>query len=132
MLDVGRVCLKIAGRSAGKYCVIVEVVDKTFVLIDGQIKRKRCNIMHLEPTKDVVEIKKGASHADVVKELEKLKISVTDTKPKTRTESRPMRKRKRQEPQKASEKQPKPSKEKKPVKQEKKKEEKKKEGKKSK
>lgn len=132
MLDVGRVCLKIAGRSAGKYCVVVDVVDKTFVLIDGQTKRKRCNMMHLEPTQDIVEIKKGASHADVVKALEKIKIAVTETKPKEKTGTRPMRKRKQAELQKESEKQQKPVKEK-IVKQEKKKEAKpKKEDKKSK
>ena len=27
MFDIGRVCMKIAGRDAGKKCVIIDVVD---------------------------------------------------------------------------------------------------------
>lgn len=35
MLEVGQVCLKTAGREAGRYCVIVDVVDKDFVMVTG-------------------------------------------------------------------------------------------------
>ena len=61
ILDKGRVCLKIAGREAGKYCVIVEPVDESFVLITGpksitRIKRRKCNIEHLEPTSEMLKI----------------------------------------------------------------------------
>ena len=28
MIDVGRVCVKTAGRDAGRKCVVVEIVDK--------------------------------------------------------------------------------------------------------
>jgi len=64
ILDKGRVCLKIAGREAGKYCVIVEPVDESFVLITGpksitRIKRRKCNIEHLEPTSEMLKIKTG-------------------------------------------------------------------------
>ncbi|MEM5790964.1 MAG: 50S ribosomal protein L14e, partial [Candidatus Aenigmatarchaeota archaeon] len=34
-LEVGRVCLKIAGREAGKYCVVLKKIDDNFVLITG-------------------------------------------------------------------------------------------------
>ena len=97
MLEIGRVCVKIAGRMAGKYCVVLDNVDKNFVLVDGQVKRKRCNIEHLEPTKDVVKIKKGASHAEVAKALEKLKIKVTVTKPRTKKAEKPIKIRKKKE-----------------------------------
>ena len=41
MIDVGRVCVKIAGRDAGKKAVVVEKIDSNFVLIDGQTRRRR-------------------------------------------------------------------------------------------
>tara|TARA_Y100000310_G_scaffold138289_2_gene137239 strand:+ start:39028 stop:39402 length:375 start_codon:yes stop_codon:yes gene_type:complete len=94
MLEIGRVCVKIAGRLAGNYCVVVDLIDDTFVLVDGQMKRKRCNIAHLEPTKDIVKIKKDASHAEVVKALAALKIVVVDKKSKTPKSEKPSKKRK--------------------------------------
>ena len=92
MLSVGRVCVKIAGREAGSKCVIVEVVDKNFVLIDGNVKRKRCNISHLEPLKGTIELKKGASHEEVTDTFKKLGIyskvvRVKRKEKKTTTES---------------------------------------------
>ncbi|HDI12670.1 MAG TPA: 50S ribosomal protein L14e, partial [Hadesarchaea archaeon] len=45
VVDVGRVCVKIAGHEAGKRCVVVEVLDDTFVVVSGpKVKRRRCNI----------------------------------------------------------------------------------------
>ena len=35
MLEVGRLCIKLAGRDAGKKAVVVENIDSNFVLIDG-------------------------------------------------------------------------------------------------
>ncbi|RLG55185.1 MAG: 50S ribosomal protein L14e, partial [Candidatus Hydrothermarchaeota archaeon] len=50
-IEIGRVCVKTAGREAGKRCVIVDIIDKNFVLVDGpEVQRRRCNIKHLEPT----------------------------------------------------------------------------------
>ena len=69
MLDIGRVCMKIAGRDAGKVGVIIDVLEAPYVLIDGEVRRRKCNILHLEPLERKVEIKKNASHADVVKAL---------------------------------------------------------------
>ena len=41
--DIGRVCLKTAGRHAGKKVVIVSELEDKYVTIDGpKIKRKRC------------------------------------------------------------------------------------------
>lgn len=71
MIDIGSVCMKIAGRDAGKICVVVDMLDGQFVLIDGQTRRKRCNNMHLEPLSYSVDIKKGASSDDVAAALEK-------------------------------------------------------------
>ncbi|MBI2564863.1 50S ribosomal protein L14e [Candidatus Woesearchaeota archaeon] len=82
MINIGRICVKIAGRDAGKKCVVIDVLDDKFVLIDGATRRRKTNILHLEPTKDSVDIKKNASHEEVVKVLSKLGISVRQTKPK--------------------------------------------------
>lgn len=84
MLEVGRVCVKIAGRSAGKKVVIVDRVDENFVVVDGPVKRKRCNVKHLEPLAQVVEVKKGASHGEVVKALEKAGVPVVESKPRVK------------------------------------------------
>lgn len=84
MIDIGRVCIKTAGRDAGKQCVIVDIVDDTFVLIDGETRRRKCNVMHLEPIDKKINVKKGASHDDVVKVFKtELKIDVVEKKSKT-------------------------------------------------
>jgi large subunit ribosomal protein L14e len=82
MLEIGRVCVKIAGRDAGLKCVIVEQLDDNYVLIDGETRRRKCNIAHLEPLDQTVDLKKGASHADVAKAFEKLGYGAHATKAK--------------------------------------------------
>jgi len=95
MIEVGRVCVKIAGRDAGKKCVVVEMVNDTFVLIDGQTRRKKANIKHLEPTKIKIPIKKGASHLEIVKEFSKLNLEIKEKKSK-KPKARPIKTRKNQ------------------------------------
>jgi large subunit ribosomal protein L14e len=66
-IEVGRVCVKISGREAGEKCVIVEVIDDKFVEVVGtNIKNRRCNIKHLEPVDQTIEIK-----SDNVEEIKK-------------------------------------------------------------
>ena len=74
MLSVGRLCVKTSGRDAGKKCAVVNVIDHTSVLIDGNVRRRRCNVRHLEPLSDVIDIKKDASHEEVESAFKKLKI----------------------------------------------------------
>ena len=93
MIEVGRLCVKIAGRDAGLNCVIVDVLDNKFVLIDGQTRRRKCNILHLEPLKSTIKIKKNASHEDIKKEFDKLGLKLRDTKPKVKTQ-KPVKKKK--------------------------------------
>ena len=76
--DVGRICVKLSGREAGRKCVVLDVVDKNFALVTGppkltEVKRRRVNIQHIEATPEHVEIKKGAADEDVMKALEKAK-----------------------------------------------------------
>jgi large subunit ribosomal protein L14e len=73
-IEVGRMCQKTFGREAGKKCVIVDVMDKSFVLITGPkgltgVKRRRVNINHIEPLQDRIDIKRGASDDEVAKVL---------------------------------------------------------------
>ena len=86
MFEIGRLCMKIAGRDAGNKCVIVDIIDKNFVMIDGNVRRKKCNIKHLEPLKDVLKLNKKASHEDVTAEFKKKKLDVWKTTPKEKTE----------------------------------------------
>ena len=70
MIEPGRICLKIAGREAGKYCVIVERIDDSFVLITGpksitRVKRRKCNIDHLEPTEEKFDINSKAEDSQI-------------------------------------------------------------------
>ncbi|WP_457554863.1 50S ribosomal protein L14e [Candidatus Pyrohabitans sp.] len=75
MFEVGRVCVKLAGREAGRKAVVVEQIDKNFVLVDSPwVKRRRCNVKHLEPLDVVVKIKKGASSEEVEKALKEAGI----------------------------------------------------------
>ena len=74
-IEVGRVCVKVAGRESGRKCVIVDVMDKSFVVVTGPkkvtgVKRRRVNINHVAPTEDTVQIKRGASDEEVTQMLE--------------------------------------------------------------
>lgn len=77
MLDVGRICVKTAGRDAGKEGVVLKLLDNNYVLLDGNTRRKKVNISHLEPLNIKVNVKEEASTADVQKAMEGAKISVT-------------------------------------------------------
>src|SRR3989338_6823552 len=96
MIEIGRLAIKIAGRDAGLKCGVVEILGDNFVLIDGETRRRKCNIMHIEPLKEKIDIKKGASHADISKEFEKLGLKPRDTTQKEKTQ-KPAKKRKTSE-----------------------------------
>ena len=73
-VEVGRICVKTAGRQEGQKCVIVDVMDKSFVLITGPkpvtgVKRKRANVNHIMPLEDKIDIKRGASDEEVTQML---------------------------------------------------------------
>ncbi len=76
MLEVGRICLKTAGREAGRHCVIVKKIDDNFVMVTGpkpatNVKRRRCNILHLEPLEEKIKIKPDASDNEILNEYQK-------------------------------------------------------------
>lgn len=75
-LEVGRVCMKVAGREAGGYCVVLKNPVKSFVFVTGPkiltgVKRRNSNLSHLEPTQYIVEISADASDDQVVAALQK-------------------------------------------------------------
>lgn len=61
LIEKGRVCLKTAGREAGKYCVVLEQPREGFVTIAGPkaitgVKRRKCSIFHIEPTENMLDV----------------------------------------------------------------------------
>jgi len=74
-IEIGRICVKQVGRENGKKCVVIDLMDKSFVLITGPkkvtgIKRRRANINHLMPLQDKIEVKRGASDEEIVQALD--------------------------------------------------------------
>ena len=74
-IEVGRICIKQLGRESNKKCVIIDVMDKSFVLVTGPkkvtgVKRRRVNINHIMPLQDKIEVKRGASDDEVTQALE--------------------------------------------------------------
>ena len=106
-----QLCIKIAGRESGKHCVIVDEIDSTYVLIDGNVRRKKCNINHLELLDKKLDIKKGASTSEVHKAMEKSGIKVIKSKPRKESKPRPVKIRRTNKNQKETTEQ-KPNKEK--------------------
>ena len=75
-MNIGQVCIKIAGRDAGNTAIVIDVIDDNFVIVDGNVRRKRCNIRHLEPLDKNVKIAKNISTEEVLEALKKLNLPV--------------------------------------------------------
>ena len=74
-IEIGRICVKQVGRENGKKCVVIDVMDKSFVLVTGPkkvtgVKRRRVNINHVMPLQDKIEVKRGASDEEVAQVLD--------------------------------------------------------------
>ena len=105
MIEIGRVCVKTAGRDAGMKCVVVDILDKGYVLIDGQTRRRKCNILHLEPLDLTIKVTGKASHDLVVSALKEAGIDIKERKKKEVSE-RPRKVRKRKKVVEEKEKKP--------------------------
>jgi len=73
-IEVGRICVKLRGREAGRKCVVVDIIDDNYILVTGPksltgVKRRRVNIRHVEPLDKKVNICKGASDEEVINAL---------------------------------------------------------------
>ena len=68
--EVGRICVKTAGRDSGKRCVIVDLMDKNFALVTGPksvtgVRRRRVNVNHLKPLEEKIHIEKGLTDEQI-------------------------------------------------------------------
>ena len=68
--EVGRICVKTAGRDAGRRCVIVDLMDKNFALVTGPkevsgVRRRRVNVNHIKPLEEKIAIEKGATDEQI-------------------------------------------------------------------
>ncbi|MGD0204495.1 MAG: 50S ribosomal protein L14e [Candidatus Bathyarchaeia archaeon] len=74
-IEIGRICVKQVGRENGRKCVVIDVMDKSFVLVTGPkkvtgVKRRRANVNHIMPLQDKIEVKRGASDEEVAQVLD--------------------------------------------------------------
>lgn len=78
-IQVGRVIVKTNGRETGKKGIIVDIINENYVLLTGpkivtSVRRRKCNIRHLEPTDKVVAIKRDATDEEVAAAIETAKL----------------------------------------------------------
>ena len=65
-IDIGRVCKKTQGREKDKKCVIIDVIDRNYVMIVGpDVKRRRVNMDHIIPLDETVNIQRNATDEEV-------------------------------------------------------------------
>lgn len=100
LFQVGRVCKKIAGREAGRVCVVISKKEGSFVTIDGDLRRRKSNVSHLEPLGQVVEIKENADTKSVLSALKNAGFDVQGKKEKTDKKVGPKPKKKRKQKKK--------------------------------
>jgi large subunit ribosomal protein L14e len=69
-MEVGQICIKTKGREAGRKVVVLTDVKEGRVLVDGKkVKRRECNVLHLFPLNEKVNLSKEATHEAVIKAL---------------------------------------------------------------
>ena len=69
-MDIGRVCLKVKGREQGERCVVLDVVDRNFVIVVGpNVKRRRVNMNHIRPLDEVVPLQRNATDEEAITAL---------------------------------------------------------------
>ena len=73
-MDVGRICVKLRGREAGSRCVIVDIIDRNYVIVTGPeeltgVRRRRVNMNHLRPLDERVDIARNASDEEITEIL---------------------------------------------------------------
>jgi large subunit ribosomal protein L14e len=76
-MDIGRICVKLRGREKGNQCVIVDVVDRNYVVVTGPpeingVRRRRVNMSHLQPLEETIDIRRNATDEEILDLLNKL------------------------------------------------------------
>ena len=75
-IEVGRVCMKIAGHEAGKYCTVLKKLNNNFVLVNGPkiltgVKRRKCNLDHLDSLPYILQITENATDEELIQAYKK-------------------------------------------------------------
>jgi len=75
LVMIGRLAVKLRGRDAGRKCVLVNIIDKNFVIVTGPkqltgVRRRKVNIDHLLLLPQQIKISKNASDEEVLKALQ--------------------------------------------------------------
>jgi len=66
-MDVGRVCVKLTGREEGKRCVIVDILDRNYVVVVGpEVRRRRVNMNHLAPMNEILDINRNSPDEEII------------------------------------------------------------------
>ena len=78
-IEIGRICVKTAGRTAGKFCIVTKLIDDNFVEITGPkeltgIKKNKCNIKHLEATENTIKINDNADDKTIIDAISGAKL----------------------------------------------------------
>ncbi|HID17973.1 TPA: 50S ribosomal protein L14e [Candidatus Bathyarchaeota archaeon] len=99
--EIGRVCVKKTGREAGRQCVVIDTIDKNFVLVTGPknvtgVRRRRCNVDHLEPTELKLPVRRGADDKSVAEALMKALGKEFPTEEAEKPPAKPARRWKRE------------------------------------
>lgn len=72
--EIGRICVKTAGRETAMKAVVLGFVDKNFVLVTGAgvsgVRRRKANLKHLIPIDQKVDITENAADDAVSKALD--------------------------------------------------------------
>lgn len=90
--------MKLAGRDAGKLGAVVDISDNNYVIIDGFVRRRKCNVRHLEFLDAEIKIKKNAATEDVVNAMKSLGAGTAVKKGKRKDrKERPKKLRKQKE-----------------------------------
>jgi len=80
--------MKISGRDAGKICAVIDIVNDNIVIIDGAVRRRKCNIKHLEFLGHEVKIKKNADTDEVISSLNTLGFKIKEAKKGKKSETK--------------------------------------------
>ncbi len=75
LYETGRVCVKTMGREAGSLCVVIEKKDESYVVVTGPknlsgVRRRNCNIRHLEPLETILTIAADSDDEAIQKAIE--------------------------------------------------------------
>jgi len=64
ILSIGRACIVKKGRDFGKLCMVISEPKDGFVDVEGpQLNKRKINVFHIWPLKDVLSVK-DAKHLD--------------------------------------------------------------------